>query len=41
MANKYLLTFNTSTNKIEEVNAGDNLDLTSSGIVSVLGTIEM
>jgi len=36
MANKFPLTFNTSTNQIEEVNSGDNLDLTSSGIVSAI-----
>ena len=36
MANKFPLTFNTSTNQIEEVNGGDNLDLTSSGIVSAI-----
>jgi len=33
MANNYPLVFNTTTNRIEELASGDNLDLTSSGLI--------
>lgn len=34
MANKFPLIFNTNANQIQELASGDNLDLTSSGIVN-------